>query len=215
MKIRFEILPLTPDRWKDVVELFGPRGACGGCWCMWWRIPRREFEANKGAANRRSFRRIVASGEVPGLMAYHEGTPVGWCCVGPRERFPVLERSRVLRRVDDLPVWSIVCFFIARPWRRRGVAAALVAGAVRHAFLRGAPAVEAYPVEPRGGTMPDAFAWTGVASLFRSAGFAEAARRSAARSIMRRYRRSGAGRGRPIARGSARATEGSAGKSCS
>lgn len=215
MKERFDIRPLTPGRWDDIAALFGPRGACGGCWCMWWRVPRREFETKKGAGNRRTFRRIVASGEIPGLIAYRDGAPVGWCCVGPRERFPVLERSRTLRRVDDLPVWSIVCFFIDRRWRRRGVARALVDAAVRRAFRHGAPAVEAYPVEPRSGTMPDAFAWTGVGSLFRSAGFEEAARRSAARAVMRRYRRGGAGTGRPISREAARAREGSAGKSCS
>jgi GNAT superfamily N-acetyltransferase len=215
MEDRVEIRPLTPDRWNDVVLLFGPRGACGGCWCMWWRIPRREFDERKGPGNRRAFRRIVASGEIPGLIAYSGKTPVGWCCVGPRERFPVLERSRVLRRVDDLPVWSIVCFFIARPWRRRGITRALIAAAVRRAFDEGAPAVEAYPVDPRRGSMPDAFAWTGIASSFEGEGFVEAARRSPPRPVMRRYRRSGAGKGTPISRGAARARGGSARRSCS
>jgi GNAT superfamily N-acetyltransferase len=211
----FRIVPLTTERWDDLVSLFGPRGACGGCWCMWWRIPRREFERRKGAGNRRAMRRIVSSGEVPGLIAYHGGEPVAWCSVAPRERFPVLERSRVLRRVDELPVWSIVCFFIARPWRRRGLSGALIDAAVRYAERKGANAVEAYPVDPRRAAMPDAFAWTGLASSFRKAGFVEVARRSPGRPVMRRYLRGGGRTGKPSAPGAARARGESAKRSCS
>jgi GNAT superfamily N-acetyltransferase len=202
------IKPLTPERWDDLEALFGPRGACGGCWCMWWRIPRRDFEQRKGAGNRRALRRIVASGDIPGLIAYHKGEPVGWCSVAPRDRFPVLERSRVLRRIDELAVWSIVCFYIARPWRRRGLSSALIEAAARYAERHGARAVEAYPVEPRRGAMPDAFAWTGLASSFRKAGFVEAARRSPGRPIMRRYRRGAGKRETQSERGAARAREG-------
>ncbi len=213
---RFTVHPVTAGRWDDLAALFGRRGACGGCWCMWWRLPRKEFERRKGAGNRRAMRRIVASGEIPGLVAYHEGAPVGWVSVAPRERYPVLERSRVLARVDDLPVWSIVCFFVARPWRRRGLTGALIEAAVRHAERCGARAVEAYPVEPRRGAMPDAFAWTGLASSFRKAGFREIVRRSPTRPVMRRYRRRGGGkRGTPSGPEAARARGESAGKSCS
>lgn len=208
------IEPLTPGRWDDFVELFGARGACGGCWCMWWRRRRADFERGKGAGNRRAMRAIVARGEMPGLIAYAGGVPVAWCSVAPRESFPVLDRSRVLRRVDDLPVWSIVCFFVSRPWRRRGLAAKLIEAAIRHAARRGAGIVEAYPVDPRSGAMPDAFAWTGFASSFAAAGFVEVARRSPGRPIMRFYSGSGRRRtGRPPARGAGRARGGSAGRS--
>ena len=184
---RLEIHPLTSGRWGDLVALFGERGACGGCWCMWWRLARSAFEKGKGAGNRRALRKIVAAGDVPGLIAYRGGTPAGWCSVAPREAYPVLFRSRVLAPVDDRPVWSIVCFFVSKPFRRTGLTAALIEGAVAYAKKKGAAIVEGYPVEPKKGSMPDAFAYTGLASSFRRAGFAEVARRSATRPVMRRY----------------------------
>jgi len=177
--------PLTRDRWNDLVALFGPRGACGGCWCMWWRLTRSEFQKRKGEGNRASLKKIVSSGEVPGLIAYSRGQPVAWCSIGPREDYPVLERSRVLARVDDLPVWSVVCFFIAKPLRRKGLTLELLKAAISYAKKHGAGAVEGYPVEPRSGAMPDAFAYTGLSSTFRKAGFIEVARRSETRPIMR------------------------------
>ena len=180
-----QVRPLTPERWPDLVRLFGERGACGGCWCMWWRLPRSRFVQQKGPGNKRGFQRIVAAGDAPGLLAYHEGEPVGWCAVAPREIYPRLERSRVLKRVDAEPVWSVTCFFVARPMRRRGVTVALLEAAVWYAQARGARIVEGYPVEPRRGGIPDTFAWTGTASAFRRAGFVEVLRRSATRPIMR------------------------------
>lgn len=119
------VLPLKSDRWGDFEELFGEKGACGGCWCMWWRIKRSEFELQKGEGNRTAMRALVDSGQVPGLLAYLDGRPVGWCSVAPREAYPVLDRSRILKPVDDTPLWSVVCFFVARGHRRRGVSGAL------------------------------------------------------------------------------------------
>lgn len=184
---RLEIHPLTSDRWEDLVSLFGERGACGGCWCMWWRLARSAFVKGKGAGNRRALKRIVGAGRVPGLVAYLDGTPAGWCSVAPREDYPVLSRSRVLAPVDDRPVWSIVCFFVAKPFRRAGLTSALIEGALAYAKKKGAAIVEGYPVEPKKGDMPDAFAYTGLASSFRAAGFVEVAWRSAARPFMRYY----------------------------
>ncbi len=183
---QLEFHPLTPERWRDFATLFGERGACGGCWCMWWRIPRREFVAKKGAANKRAMQRIVAGGAIPGILAYDAGQPIGWCAMEPRERFPQLERSRLLARVDEKPVWSIVCFFVARPYRRLGVSVQLLKASVDHARRHGARFIEGYPVEPRQATTADAFVWTGTAAAFRRAGFREVARRSPTRPIMRR-----------------------------
>jgi GNAT superfamily N-acetyltransferase len=180
-----KIRPLTPDRWRDLEALFGERGACGGCWCMWWKLTRSQFGRQQGPGNRRAFRRLVTSGETPGLLAYHRGTPVGWCAVAPREAYPALERSRVLGRIDAQAVWSVVCFFVARSFRRRGVTVALLRAAVAYAKRRGAEVVEGYPVAPRSGKMPDAFAFTGLVPAFRKAGFFEVARRSPTRPIMR------------------------------
>lgn len=180
------VLPASPERWQELEELFGERGACGGCWCMYWRLPRAEFERGKGAPNRAGLRALVASGDPPGLIAYLAGRPVGWCSVGPRDAFPRLERSRILRPVDDAPVWSVVCLFVARPFRGRGVSVALLRAAAEHAASHGAGMVEGYPVDPRRGRVPDAFAWTGIEAGFRRAGFREVARRSEGRPIMRR-----------------------------
>jgi GNAT superfamily N-acetyltransferase len=178
--------PLVPERWADLERLFGQRGACGGCWCMWWRLSRSEFTRRKGEGNRRALRRIVGAGRVPGLLAYAGGEPVGWCSVAPRDDFPVLDRSRTLKRVDERPVWSVVCLFVARPFRRRGVSVKLLEAAADHVRRQGGELVEGYPVESRTGAMPDAFAWTGLAQAFRDAGFEEVARRSPSRPIMRR-----------------------------
>jgi GNAT superfamily N-acetyltransferase len=177
---------VTLERWADLERLFGPRGACGGCWCMAWRLSRAEFNQQKGEANRQALRALVLGGEVPGILAYAGAEPVGWCCVAPRERFPTLERSRVLKRIDEQPVWSVVCFFVTRRCRRQGVAVELLRGAVEHARAFGARIVEGYPVEARKGRLPDAFAWTGLPAVFTQAGFAEVARGSPARPIMRR-----------------------------
>jgi GNAT superfamily N-acetyltransferase len=165
---------------------------------MWWRLTRSEFEQRKGAQNKRAMRQIVASGAAPGILAYADDEPIGWCAVGPREWYPVLQRSRTLKPVDDQPVWSITCFFVARSHRRRGVSGALLKAAVAHARKHGARIVEGYPVEPKSGQLPDAFAWIGLPSTFRKAGFVEVLRRSPTRPIMRytarRSGRSGAGR---------------------
>ena len=181
----FTLQPLTLDRWADFVRLFGQHGACGGCWCMWWRVSRTQFAKQKGAGNKRAMKKIVASGEVPGLLAMDDGKAVGWCCVAPRETFPVLGRSRVLRPIDNQPVWSIVCFFVDRRYRGQGLSVALLRAAVAYTAEHGARIVEGYPVEPRKARLPDAFAWTGLAATFRRVRFQEVARRSPTRPIMR------------------------------
>lgn len=180
-----EFHSLTPDRWPDLAQLFGPRGACAGCWCMWWRIKRSEWEQQRGEGNREAFRAVVEAGALTGILAYSDGKPAGWCAVAPRDTYTVLERSRTLKRIDDQPVWSVTCFFVARPFRRQGLMERLLAAAVDHARDHGAQIVEGYPIEPRQSSMPDAFAYTGLAATFRKIGFVEAARRSETRPIMR------------------------------
>ena len=153
---------------------------------MWWRLKRSTFNEQKGKKNKAAFKAVVDSGEAPGILAYANGTAIGWCAVAPRETYPALERSRVLKRIDAQPVWSIVCLFIARPYRRKGLSVELVKAAADYVRKRGGKIVEGYPVEPRKDEMPDAFAWTGLASAFLKAGFVERARRSETRPIMRR-----------------------------
>ena len=153
---------------------------------MTWRRPRKEFENGKGAGNRRALKRLVESDHPPGVLAYCHREAIGWCAVAPRQVYVALERSRVLAAVDAKPVWSISCLFVAKPWRRRGVSSRLLDAAVKFARSRGAEIVEGYPTEPYAENMPAAFAWTGIPSAFEAAGFAEVARRSKARPIMRR-----------------------------
>ena len=180
-----EFHPLTPRRWTDLEALFGERGACGGCWCMFWRLTRAEYEKRKGAGNRRAFKKIVELGKAPGILAYAGGTPVGWCAVAPRIDYSTLARSRVLAPLDEQPVWSVTCFFVARPLRRRGMTVELLRAAVDFARRKGAKIIEGYPVEAQKGKMPDVFAYTGLPSAFCKAGFVEALRRSPTRPIMR------------------------------
>ena len=184
-RAKLETRPLTRGRWEDFEALFGPRGAYGGCWCMYWRLTRREFEKGQGESNRRAMKRLVESGKVPGILAYAGATPVGWCSVGPREQYPSLDRSPVLKRLDAEPVWSIVCFFIARGYRGKGVAEELVRGAVRYAAKHGATIIEAYPTCPRGRELAPVSSYMGVPAVFERAGFVEAARPSKAKAVMR------------------------------
>ena len=184
LKLTFE--PVTPDRWDDFEELFGERGACAGCWCMWWRGTRKEYEKNQGTGNKQRMKKLILGGEIPGILAHHDGNPIGWCAIQPRETYAALARSRIMAPVDDKPVWSVTCFFIRRDYRRRGVSPRMLEAAARHAASQGARIVEGYPIDPRNDEEPDAFMYHGIASAFRSAKFKEAARRSPTRPIMRR-----------------------------
>jgi GNAT superfamily N-acetyltransferase len=179
-----EFHPVTAERWPDLERLFGEHGASSGCWCMWWRLTRSQFARQRGQKNKQALKAIVDSGQVPGLLAYAAGQPIAWCSVGPRETYPALERSRTLGRVDDKPVWSVVCFFVAKRFRRRGLMVPLLKAAVAYAGEHGAKIVEGYPVEPTE-TLSGDSGYTGVVSAFRKAGFVEVLRRSEARPIMR------------------------------
>ncbi len=181
----WSVRPVTAERWNDLVELFGERGACGGCWCMLWRLKRSVYEEGKGAPNKTKFRRLVKANRIPGLLVYDRRTPVGWCALAPREDYPALERSRILARIDAEDVWSISCLFVKRSHRKRGVSVVLLKAAVEHVRKSGGTIVEGYPHIPKKEVMPDAFAWTGIASAFEQAGFVLSARRSPARPVMR------------------------------
>lgn len=182
---KMKFVPVTKEHWSNFETLFGKRGACGGCWCMFWRLTRKEFESQKGEKNRRAMKALIQSGEIPGILAFSEDKAVAWCSVAPRDHFPALARSRILKPLDELPAWSITCFFVDKQFRRRGLSAQMIRAAVDYVKKQGGTIVEAYPVEPRKDKMPDAFAWTGLASAFIKAGFKECARRSETRPMMR------------------------------
>jgi len=180
-----DIAAASPERWRDLARLFAACGDARGCWCGFWYRPHRDFRAGWGGGNRRFLEAIVAGGARPGVIAYRDGAPVGWCGVAPRAAQSRLSRSRVLAPVDDAPVWSITCFVVAKGCRRQGLMRPLIAAAVAHAGAQGARIVEAYPIDPRR-KMSSSELYTGRLSAFLDLGFEEVARRSPQRPIVRR-----------------------------
>lgn len=177
--------PLTVERWDDFETLFGPRGAYGGCWCMWWRTTRSQFERQKGEGNRLALKALVEAGEIPGILLYDDGQPVGWCSVAPRESYASLNRSRVLKPIDETPVCSVVCFYIPPAQRGRGILLQLIKAAVDYVRRQGGRLIEAYPTRPRGRNLAPVSSFMGLPSVFQQAGFVECARPSPSKVIMR------------------------------
>jgi len=165
---------LAPGDWPAVERLFGARGACGGCWCMLWRVERggKSWDAFKGEPAKAAFRAGIEEGRVQGMLAFAGEEAVGWCSLGPREDFPRLLRSRVLQRERAGPSWAITCLFLARSARRQGLGIRLLEAAAHHAFAAGAEEVEGYPVRVApGARMSASFVWTGTPAMFDRAGF--------------------------------------------
>jgi GNAT superfamily N-acetyltransferase len=188
-----EIRPVTADRWEELAAFFGPSGAFGHCWCTWWRQTGADFShgvEEKGARNRSLMHEIVEAGSEPGLLAYREGKPVGWVSVAPRPQYGRILRSRRIgpdpdEAADDR-VWSVVCFWIPRAERGKGVANELLKGAIEHAKERGARHLEAYPVDTAGGRHPAANLFTGTLAMFQRAGFREVGRPRGSQLVVRR-----------------------------
>lgn len=179
--MKLTIRPLTPELWPALEDLFGPLGACSGCWCMYCRIG-PAYKKRPRDKNRADLRAIVRRGPPPGLLAFDGELAVGWCQLTPRDAVPWLDRSWRLRRVDDMPVWSLSCLYIRIGYRRRGVSTALVKEALRVAKRANAPALEAYPFDA---AVSPSSSSTGFASTFAKLGFRVVARRIPARPIMR------------------------------
>jgi GNAT superfamily N-acetyltransferase len=184
MAVRADVRPLTPETWPALADLFGRAGASNGCWCMYWRLGPRYRERPR-ADNERDLCDLAASTYPPGLLAFDGARAVGWCLLAPRADLGWLASARFLAPVDDLPVWSVPCFFVRRTHRRTGVMDALVAAAVDAARRAGAPALEAYPIDT-GVPGHTRNLFPGVASVFARHGFAVVARRAADRPIMRK-----------------------------
>jgi GNAT superfamily N-acetyltransferase len=182
-----DVRPATPRRWDDLADLFtrrGPRGGdpiTAGCWCQFWHLRGKEYTAGCHGGNRARLEEQIGSG--PGLLAYLDGQAVGWCRVGPRESFARLEHSRALARINDEPVWAVVCFYVHPAAKRRGVASALLDGAIAHASAKGASILEAYAARPG---HPNIDAYTGYLPMFVAAGF-EPVGEGGRRTIMRRH----------------------------
>jgi GNAT superfamily N-acetyltransferase len=164
---------LTPDLWPALESLFGRNGACGGCWCQAWRIEKGDrWNEIKGPAARERLCNGVLDGSVHGILAFLQDKPVGWCTFGPRNSFPRLNRARTLKCDDSSEVWSIPCFFVAREYRCKGIASAMLQHALRAIKQAGVRVAEGYPSKPdAAGRYIDTFAWTGTQALFREARF--------------------------------------------
>ena len=192
--MRIAIEPLTRDNWGDLVELFGRPGAsiARGCYCMCYR---RSGKHEKPAgvtyseSNKRALKALIDRGVVPGLIGYEEDRPIGWVSLGPREDYAKLERSPVMKPVDEKPVWSIVCFFVDAKARHRGVAEALLKGAIGWAKKQRVTLLEAYPFDKPQRSVDD-FMWFGAKAMFDRAGFVEVARRRPLRPVVRKRLRS-------------------------
>jgi GNAT superfamily N-acetyltransferase len=166
------IVPASADVWPALAALFEEGGDPRWCWCMFWRLPGTDFSRSSAGRNREHLQGLVEGPLAPGLVGLAlDGRAVGWVGLGPRDRFERLERSRVRPRLDDLPVWSIVCFVVARRARRSGLQARLLDAAIDWATEHGAPGLEAYPVDASEGRPTAGTLYSGTLSTFLRAGF--------------------------------------------
>jgi GNAT superfamily N-acetyltransferase len=163
-----EIVPATTARFDDLATVLGGH-AENGCWCLYYRLTSGEFDLVPDRPGK--VRELLAADTAPGLLAYRDGTAVGWCGLGPRSQMGRLVRSRTILPVDELPVWSVTCFVVRPGFRRQGVARALLAAAVSYAAGHSAPALEGYPIDPAGTRVSTSFAYVGTTSMFEAAGF--------------------------------------------
>ncbi|UCC44986.1 MAG: GNAT family N-acetyltransferase [Candidatus Zixiibacteriota bacterium] len=186
---RLTIRELRKTDWSAVKELFGQKGACGGCWCMHWRTPHggKMWDAVKGEPNRRAFKKLVESGKARGILAFDGNHTVGWCSFGRRVEFPRTETVKAYRRADISRLWAINCFYLARGYRGIGLSRQLAEAAVRAIKRRKGKLVEAYPVTltKDGKKLPAAFSYTGPEAVFRRLGFEEVQRLSPSRPLYR------------------------------
>ncbi len=180
--------PLNKGNWFKFTELFGKNGACGSCWCMYYRLSVTDFKEGKpDDGNKLAMKELVNSGKPAGILCFYEGMPVGWCAFAPREDFIKLKKSRVHKPIDDQYVWSIPCTFIAKQFRKQGVSVALLKGVVNYARQVGIKVVEAYPTIPTQDVLPDSFAWIGLYKSFERAGFEIVDTTSKYRPMVRYY----------------------------
>jgi hypothetical protein len=167
----FDTRPVTPDRVDDFAAVANPNRRPSHCWCLSHRLSAREITELGGGSREAAFRALCARENPPGVIGYDDGEPVGWCSIGPRSENTRLSQSRLIRPLDDVPVWSIICVVIRGGYRRRGYTTPLINGAVEYAATRRAPAVESYPVDPGSGRIDLTMAFVGTRAMFANAGF--------------------------------------------
>ncbi len=186
----FKVFPLTPDRWGDFETLFGEKGSACGCWCLWWRIQRSQFMKMSVAERKANMHELVQGGTMPGVLLYEGTQPIGWCAISPKEDLYPLAHSKTILPVDDQPAWAIVCFFVNRAYRQKGLMKVLVRGAIDFSRQHGARIIEAYPSDMQsdklaGKKLTGYHGFMGIASAFRELGFVEVGRVNETQLIMR------------------------------
>jgi GNAT superfamily N-acetyltransferase len=173
--VTVEIRPATRARFDDLATMLGPKNPSSSvCWCLSHRLDWRTNRELVGPARGEYVRRLTGRRIAPGVLAYDDGVVAGWAAVAPRSELP-FERSTKIPHVDDLAVWSLWCIRVRPGHRGRGIAHALLAGAVEYAGSKGAPAVEGYPVDNGGEKVDLTMAYVGTRSLFERAGFTKVA----------------------------------------
>jgi GNAT superfamily N-acetyltransferase len=183
------ILPLGLDLWSDLEILFGPKGACGGCWCMNYRCFKKEFETGKGVINQKRLKEKVESGKHTGLLAYETGNPIGWISIAPRSEFPRMQKSRVMQTDFEGDIWCITCVLVGAEFRGRGLSDHLVKAAVEYAFQNGADCVEAFPSVIGVQRLPPPFIWKGLPGMYLRNGFEIIRKPSNSQWVMRKERK--------------------------
>ncbi len=186
--IDIQIEPLTPQNWQSFEELFGEKGACGNCWCMYFRRSKADFVEGKfDDGNKNAMKELVWQNKPTGLIGFIEDKPIAWCALAPRADYPKLEKSRIHKPIDDKVVWTITCLFIDKRYRKQGVSIALLKKVIEFAKVQKVAILEAYPTIPTQKTLPDSFLWIGVYSSFEKAGFTIVNNKSVNRPMVRVY----------------------------
>jgi len=183
MSLRLQFHPVTCERLPDLALFSEEHGKFRYCSCMRWRLTSTQFKCSTKDGRVATLEQLVKQGTPVGVLAYAENEPVGWCSIAPRETYEALERYRALPRVDDAPVWSVVCFFIDRNFRRKGATLGLLLAAVEYGRSMGAKIIEGYPVEPG----ERLYTYMGSPSTFRAAGFRDVTPTVQTRTVMRYY----------------------------
>lgn len=185
-----QIHPLTPDRIPDFVSLFGPSGACYGCWCTAFLLRPKARQAMTGDERRDLMLDRIRTGPPPGLLAYDADTPIGWMQLGPRASLPEWNNpGRSSSPLPDAPaedpgVWAVTCFFFRSKARGKGLSHAILDAGIAHARASGARLLEASPMD-RAKQSKSIGLFVGSTSVFVKAGFTEVARAKPGRPLMR------------------------------
>jgi GNAT superfamily N-acetyltransferase len=178
--------PLSKTNWRKFAQFFENNGACGKCWCMYFRLKKQAFEEGKeNGGNKELMKKLVWDEQPTGMLGFYEGRPIAWCAFAPRENYVKVENSRVHKRIDDKPVWSITCFFIEKTFRKQGVSVELLKAVIKYAKSEKIKTIEAYPTIPTQEILPDGFAWIGLYKSFEQAGFKIVDRTSKYRPMVR------------------------------